>query len=151
MQAYLGFRMEEDFQHFEEDLQMRTVDVAGKSFLYSWGCVLRFLLFDMLLRCEGYEPSTAIPAEGDAIPATTRRYLFGVVADVEGRDMYQVAPALVSPLCVLQDLDLESTTAGMSTQMFFTTALSLGSVKSMLIQSSEMFLPQFSGPKAANV
>jgi hypothetical protein len=36
--------------------------------IFVWGCLLRFLVLDMLLCCKSYKPSPHVPPDGNAIP-----------------------------------------------------------------------------------
>ncbi|KAJ6484293.1 hypothetical protein DFH09DRAFT_1211456 [Mycena vulgaris] len=100
-----GMRREKEVRHtlfFEENPDLRTVSVNGQRFLYSWGCVVRFLLLDMLLRCKGYKPSAAVAAVDSVIHPSARgftkklykwqKYLTDAIANSRGREQHGVPP-----------------------------------------------------------
>ncbi|KAJ7074833.1 hypothetical protein B0H15DRAFT_868652 [Mycena belliarum] len=86
---------------FEEDVDLRTANVGTPSFVYAWGCVVRFRLLDMLLRCKGYKASTAVGADGSPIPPGSRtftvklykweQYLTDITLNSRGREEAGVA------------------------------------------------------------
>ncbi|KAJ7151887.1 hypothetical protein C8R43DRAFT_1004606 [Mycena crocata] len=99
-----GIRKDQDFfRHtifFEEDPDLRTVNVNTSGFLYSWGCVLRFLLLDMLLRCKGYKRGSVAGGDGSAIPQSVRpitaklykweKYVTDIIVNSQGRAINEV-------------------------------------------------------------
>ncbi|KAJ7723226.1 hypothetical protein B0H16DRAFT_342573 [Mycena metata] len=66
---------------FDEDPDLRTVNVNLASFSYSWGCVLRFQLLDMLLRCKGYKQATTTGLNGNTVPQGSNQVHFTCSVD----------------------------------------------------------------------